>query len=213
MEGHAHVPRMGSSWGHWLVEGLLIFVSVGLAFLVADYREYRADRALAAQVLERLGHEVETNLATLEPYVPFHREWLKALGSAANAAPDGKTGLEVSFATRPTLPPAAQSPYPLLRRSAWDAALSGDTLRHLDFETAESLSEVYRLQEIVTGNIQRLATGPLSQVTTFDPASETASVRMLWLTMADIESAEEGLLTLYRQRLPLIAGRSDGPKK
>jgi hypothetical protein len=39
---------------------------------------------------------------------------------------------------------------------------------------------------------------------TFEPASRVASVRLLWLTMADIQSSETVLVALYRQHLPAI---------
>ena len=39
---------------------------------------------------------------------------------------------------------------------------------------------------------------------TFDPASRVASVRLLWLTTLDIESAEAILLERYGKHLPMI---------
>jgi Zn-dependent protease with chaperone function len=49
VEIHAHVPKIGKSAGHWLLEGLFIVISVLLGFGVAQYRESRADRELAAR--------------------------------------------------------------------------------------------------------------------------------------------------------------------
>jgi hypothetical protein len=210
LETHAHVSKKGSTAAHWLVEGALILVSVGLGFGLAEYRDYRTDRELGARVLDSLRVEVETNLATLEPFVPVHREWLKALQKAANNPPDGRSAIEVFFATRPQLPAEAKSPFGFLRRSAWEAALSGNALRLIDFDLTEGLSEVYRIQDIATANVERLANGPLTETATFDPADEQTAVRLLVLTLADIESAEEALVDAYRRRLPAIraaAGR------
>jgi hypothetical protein len=187
----------------WLLEGLFIIVSVALGFAVAQYGEYRSNRELATRVLKNLQGEVEHNLALLEPMVPIHHKWVEAL-DRADTSNSSQSGLDLYFATRPPLPENAQSPFPFLRRSAWDAALAGGTLRLIDYDVAEALSEIYRVQEIATSNVDRLAAGALSETATFDPASREASVRLLWLTTLDIESAETTLLELYRKHLPLI---------
>jgi hypothetical protein len=53
-------------------------------------------------------------------------------------------------------------------------------------------------------NVERLANGPLALPTTFDPANRGPSVRLLWLTLADIQSAEAVLLKSYKDSLPDI---------
>jgi hypothetical protein len=82
--------------------------------------------------------------------------------------------------------------------------VSGGALRLIDYDVAADLSEIYRVQEIAADNVDRLAKGPLSSVATFDPASRVPSVRLLWMTLLDIESAEEILLGLYAKHLPTI---------
>ena len=197
------IARAGKTPPQWLLEGLFIIVSVALGFGVAQYGEHRSNRELASRVLITLQGELEHNLAMLEPMVPVHRRWAEALGKAdtSNAS---QSGLDVFFATRPPLPEDANSPFPFLRRSAWDAAMSGGALRLIDYDVAAALSEIYRVQEIATDNVDRLAKGALSTTATFDPASRVASVRLLWLTTLDIESAETTLLGLYRKHLPTI---------
>jgi hypothetical protein len=54
------------------------------------------------------------------------------------------------------------------------------------------------------GKTGRLVNGPFSSVATFEPASRAAAVRLLWLTMADIQSSEDALVDLYQQHLPTI---------
>ena len=124
MEIHAHVPKLGKTPVHWLLEGLFIVVSVLLAFAVGEFREARANRELTARVLTGIKAEMEHNLATLEPFVPMHTRWLEAL-QKADSSTGSQAGLDVWFATRPPLPLDGKSPFPFLRRSAWDAAISG----------------------------------------------------------------------------------------
>ena len=186
----------------WLPEMALIVVSVALGFGAAQYGEYRGDRQLGVRILVGLEAELEQNLASLEPMVPFHREWVQTLSRAGGAATE--SGLDVWFATRPEIPDPPGTPFAYLGRSAWDAAIAGGSIRLLDYDVTAALSEVYRAQELLSDNINRLAAGPLSQTSTFDPGARQASVRLLWLTLADIYAAEELLLRRYRQHLPLI---------
>jgi len=209
VEIHGHVPKLGKTTVHWLLEGLFIVVSVLLAFAVGAFREARADRELTVRVLTGIKAEMEHNLATLEPFVPMHSRWLEAL-QKVDSSTGRQAGLDVWFATRPPLPLDGKSPFPFLRRSAWDAAISGGALRLIDYDVAAALADVYRTQELATANVERLAAGPLSSTTTYDPASRAASVRLLWLTLADIASAEALLLDLYRQHLPTIRNAAGG---
>ena len=203
MEIHAHVPKAGKTAAHWLLEGLFIVVSVALAFGAGEYCEYRANRELAARILESLRAEVEHNVAILEPLVPVHEKWAGALAKA-DASNGNQSGFDVFFATVPKLPAGTQSVFPILRRSAWDAALSGGGVRLLDYALVAALSEIYDLQEIAGGNVVRLAAGPFVSTETFDYANGAASVRMLRVNVANIYSSEVVLLDLYRKHLPAI---------
>ena len=75
----------------------------------------------------------------------------------------------------------------------------------IDYDVAAALADVYGMQEQAAANVQRLANGPLSTPAIYDASSLAASVRLLWLTLADIQSAEALLLERYRQHLPTIA--------
>jgi hypothetical protein len=200
----SHGAREGRAQPRWLAEGILVVVSIAVGYAVAQFGEYRDDRRLATRMLTSIEAELAHNLAVLEPLVTVHQEWVTEL-AAADLSNGSQSGLDVYFATRPELPADASSPFPFLRRSAWDAALAGGALRLIDYDVTAALSDTYRLQEITTENVNRLATGALSTTATYDPASRVASVKLLWLTLADIASAEAILLDLYRKTLPVIA--------
>ena len=192
--GRASIP--------WFLEGLLIVFSVVLGFWVSQWQQARAERERAHDVLESLQTEVQHNVTLLESYVAMHRTWVKAL--AAPPTPDAsQSAFDVFRATRPPLPDGATS-FPSLRRSSWDAAVSGDALRLIDHAAVAALSDIYRGQELVDSNVLRLSNGVLNSPAIFDPASRPQSVRLLWLTVADIQSAEVLLLERYRRQLPAI---------
>jgi hypothetical protein len=180
----------------------LIVVSVALGYAAAQYAARGQEIELARRALQGLEEEVRYNSAVLQPFVPMHEQWVAAMTAPAEEA--GRSGMEVFFATRPPLPGDARSPFPVLRRSAWDAALAAGALRVIEFETSAALSDIYRVQEILTDNVNRLAEGVLSQVAVFETDTRDAAVRLLWLTLADIAAAETDLLKLYEQHSPML---------
>ncbi len=197
--------RLRESIPHWLLEGLFIVVSVALGFAVAQFGEYRANRELVARVLAGIEAEMKHNLATVTPFVPVHQNWLEALGKVDRSV-TGQSAFNTFFALRPALPAAARSSFPILRRSAWDTAVSGGALRLIDYDVVALLSETYRMQEIATANVdRRMADGILSSVAIYDPAHRVASIELLQFTLRDVVSAEAMLAESYREHLPRIS--------
>lgn len=199
----ARPSRVPKAARRWILETILIVASVLLGFGLNELREARAERTLTARMLGGVQAEIEHNLGVLEPYLAMHTRWVGALDGADVTRAD-QSGLDVWFATRPPFPPGAATPFPSLRRSAWDAAAAGGALRLIDYDVAAALTDVYGMQDVVAANLQRLANGPLTTPAIYDPASRAASVRLLWLTLADIQSAEVLLLARYREHLPAI---------
>ena len=205
METQSSPTKGGRRPPHWVYEGLLIVVSAVLGYGAAQLGEHRANRELADRVLAGVRAELEHNRALLAPIVPLHGVWVEALANVdPDTTGDARSALDLYFATRPALPDGLHSAFPFLRRSAWDAALSGGTLRFIDYDLAAALSELYRVQETATDNVNLLAHGALSQTAIYDPASRAPAVRLLWLTLADIQSAEAVLLDLYEKHLPAL---------
>ncbi len=198
------VSRVPKAARRWILESVLIVASVLLAFGLNEFREARAERDLTARMLNGVQAEIEHNLGVLEPFVSMHTQWVGAL-ERADVATGDQSALDVWFATRPSLPPGRDAPFPSLRRSAWDAVVAGGGLRLIEYDVAAALTDVYGMQEVVAANLQRLANGPLTTPAIYDPSSRAASVRLLWLTLADIQSAEALLLNRYRDHLPTVA--------
>lgn len=205
MRTRVFLPGFGKAAVPWFLEGLLIVISVALGFWVTQLQQGRQDRQLAARVLERIEQEIASNAKTLEPYVAMHDTWLGGLTKAQSVVdPRSQSAFDVWMDTRPPFPPGAPSPFAFLRRSAWDTALSAGIIRLIDPDLAASLSELYRAQEIATQNVERLANGVLTSSNLYDPAARQASVRLLWLTLADIQSAEVVLRDAYKAQLPKL---------
>src|SRR5690242_20166094 len=116
---HAHVPHMGKSASHWLLDGLFIVLSVGLAFGVGQCREARDNRELAARALRSLGDELEFNQKAVAAYVDMHKAWAHALQISVDTS-EWKTAVEAYVGTRPPFPSGTQAEFPIeVRRGAW----------------------------------------------------------------------------------------------
>jgi hypothetical protein len=199
VEFHAHVPKFGKTATHWLLEGFFIVTSVFLGFGVAQSREARADRELAARALGSLTAEVEHNLATLEPQVEFHRRWLEGLSHALATDTRG-TARDAFIATWPNLDRKnPKPPFSFLRRGAWDAALSTGALRLFDYDIAAGLSEIYQWQEGLDTASRQM---PYSTYTFFDPAARRPALTQTAFAMEAVLYTEIELVARYRTQLP-----------
>jgi hypothetical protein len=161
-------------------------------------------------VLKGLEAEVQYNLATLEPFIDIQQKWLEAMDKLGTATdrhtgfpicPTTSTACGVFFATRPALGTIKTS-LPLFRRAAWDTALSTGALRLFEYDLAAGLSEIYQMQELFTGNAEKVG---VSSTDWYDPAARDAAVRKQYMGMFELLYDERQLLLpLYRKYLPRI---------
>lgn len=149
--------------------------------------------------------EVEYNRAALAPFIPIHRAWQEALEKEDPSSGTG-SAIDVLFATRPTLPPEFRTNVPLLRRAAWDTALSTGALRLVDYDLAAGLSEIYGMQDYAGATFPKLFSDP----SFFDPAGRSATLRLAQTTMRELVFAEDTLVALYDQHLPAIRTAGGG---
>lgn len=205
MEIHAHVPKLGKTAGHWLLEGLFIVVSVLLGFGVAQYREHQAERELAARALTSLTAEVEHNMTTVDKQIDFHGRWVHGLAEALQKPGPG-SARDAFMATWPDLDlNNPKPPMSFLRRGALDAALSSGALRLIDYDIAAGLSEIYQLQDSLASIAEQM---PYFTAGFFDPAvRQSTLLQTTWAMEATLYSEQE-LLESYRRTLPALRNAS-----
>ena len=196
------MPKVGKTASHWALEALMILVSVGLAFGVAEYRESRANHELAGRVLRSLQTEVEQNLAALEPWTDFNRRFLDALAKA-DTSNSRQSTIDVYLAARPALPAGATLDTPRVRRGAWDAALSTGALRLIDYDIVAALSDIYQTQDLFAAESGRFA-AEMHATAAYDPEMRIVGVRQASAELSEVAYAEKLLIDLYRRHLPAI---------
>lgn len=197
-------PTAGRPPLHWLLEGLFIVVSVALGFAFSEYGKARDDHELARRMLAGIQAEIEYNRKTLEPFIPMHRAWREAL-ERRNPADGTGAAVELFFETRPALPAEIKANVPLLRRAAWDTAVSSGGLRLIDYDLAAALSEMYRMQDYAYSTFVAM----FSQPAFFDPAGRAGTFKQAQTMMVEMTWAEETVLGLYDKHLPAIRAAAE----
>jgi hypothetical protein len=198
MEVHSHVPKIGKTPVHWLLEGVFIVASVLLASSVGQCREARQNHELASHVLENLRAEVEYNKSVVAPQRAMHLQWIESLDKADKTNPR-MSGIDLLMAARPDLEKLhLGSTFEIFHKAAWDAAVSTGSMRLIDYDVAARLSEIYDMQQHVADSIARI---PLGQSAFFDPAMREATTHQTLAAMSEITWTEARLLELYDRYL------------
>jgi hypothetical protein len=200
MEKRARMRDAGKLVAPWLLEGIFIALSVLLGFAAAQYGEDRTNKELADRALTGLHAELEHNLAMVEPYVAFHRAYIEKLRQLPDESQD-QSGFQVYLNVRPELPKHSETDVPIVRRAAWDAAVSSGALRLLDYDLVAGLSEIYQMQEHLASATARI---PITSQAFFDPRDRDATVGQTRAALGEIMWAEQSLLTLYLKQLPAL---------
>jgi hypothetical protein len=212
MEIHAHVPTLGSTLKHWLIEGTFIALSVGLGFWVSGIRERNQNKELVERVLRAVDDEITYNRAQIEPSLAFQKTWTtnleaagfsKDLKSGYRGCPTSVTACGLFFATRPPRG-SATSNFPILRSAAWETAAATGALRLMDIQLVAGLSELYQMQELYRSNIDKVGSGSTDW---FDPAFHDPAARKLYLALDELYYDESDvLLPLYKKLQPIVHG-------
>src|SRR3954468_19106992 len=208
MEMEVHLPKPGKTVAHWLLEAVFIVVSVGPGFAVAELRESRANRELAGRMMRSVDTEVEHNLATLEQWSAFNRQFANALATA-DTSKASQAGIDIYLAAKPKLRDGATLDVPLVRRAAWDAALSTGALRLIDYDLVAALSDIYTTQNMYGEELGRLVT-IMHESGAYDPATRVTTVRQAAAMGTELSYAQKLLIDLYRQHLPAIRAATTG---
>jgi hypothetical protein len=184
-------------WAKLLLEGALIVLSVVLGLALNEWRQDRADAALARTVLANFRNEMQRNLAVLEKAQPSHAEFARRLAAAASRPRPERTAFEVFVAE---MPEGGLGGEPL-GEAAWETASSTGALRLLPYETAARISDVYVLQRTSIGPTTQRTLDRVLAPENFDPARKAVMIRTVQMLMNELSTQEAYLIGRYRRAL------------
>lgn len=130
--------------GRLLLELVIVFVGVYLAFLFNEYRENREQDARRTQLREALASEIEVFIRGADPLSAVLDRMLARWDSAYQAG------------TRPTPIEVPSGGIDMPPRGMWRAVVASDPLATLDVATMQSVSDFYNGLDVLIAKYDRL---------------------------------------------------------
>lgn len=180
-----------------LVESMLIVLSVLLGFAATEWRDRRAEQALAADALQNFRREIRQNLVVLDSVYPKHVALAARIDTALGTPRSGESAFQALVRAMP----AGGISIPPLAEAAWETAASTGALRFLGYEQAARLSETYQVQRTTLVQTTLRLEDRLSAPEDFDPARRDAMLRVYQLLFRELSGQETYLTTVYRTTL------------
>lgn len=183
-----------------------IVASVLLALAVNEWWEGREDRQRAREAVVQFRAEIGENRDAVSEALAYHRSMRERVsGLLERVSGDGE------YDPREEGPPLTRGFHPLVPRStAWRTATATGALRELEYATVSKVSDAYMMQEVVTGQFDRILRG-FMRPSTFDEVAPLGLLRFVLVSLNDIVSIEESLLEAYDRALSQLDEEPPGP--
>ncbi len=198
------MARFGGSgnrpFGYFLLELVLIFVSVFLAFSVSQWQETRRDRQLAEVAIHNIAHEIHANLIQVDDSISLHKDLVPAMRHLPDSAFAGKDAFTIFIELLEYDSPRI----PLLERSAFDAAIASGAVQQFDYEVLARISHLYNAQSAAFG-ISITAIGEfIRDADMFKQDEAKPQIRALTLVFQNIYGSETYYANETREVLALL---------
>lgn len=182
-----------------LIQGVLIFASVFLAFWLNDYRISVSERQATERALEAVVNEVTENREVLHRWAPYHREIAEQVLTRLQS----EDGDEAPF-----------SPYDyidergifreILTYDSWDYLRQGEV--NLDLEIRLTVNRVFRQQEYVDRAV-RNTVDFLNSRELFDADRSQENAVIFYRHVADLHGQQVAMLESYDRFLEEMGSR------
>lgn len=136
--------KIGQSISNHLIEAVLIFASVFLAFWLTEYRESRNKDETLKISLQHIASEMEYNHRRIESIFDYHTSLIQEIDSLKN---QNTTDWEKLYGHDLNIWRGMQMP--MLRSTAYQTFLTSGVNDKAKFELAKSLADIYNVQSII----------------------------------------------------------------
>jgi hypothetical protein len=181
-----------------VVQGVLIFASVFLAFWLTDYRVQVSERRATDAALAAVVNEVGANRDVLLRWAPYHRSVSErvegALASGAEAAFDPYTYLNERGVFRE-----------ILTYDSWELLRQRDV--RLDLETRLAVNRVFRQQEYVDAAVATVVAF-LNDRSLFDASRARENRVLFYRHITDLYYQQVAMIETYERFLERAEGFS-----
>jgi hypothetical protein len=151
-----HIGReQVTSWKDFAVRYLLIVAGILSAWAVNQWNESRQHARIAEQTRQALQAELRADLDELAKALAFNSAELRKLAPLRNelfmAVQRGTPAAQIEAGPLARWDGAVRQQLPGLRRDAWDAAVAGQAVTHLDAAELRRYSAAYAALRLVDG--------------------------------------------------------------
>jgi hypothetical protein len=172
-----------------VIQGVLIFASVFLAFWLNDYRVQVGERRATQAAIEAVINEVDSNRRILERWAPYHRGISEKLETEVEAGGGG------SGPFKPYVFMDERGVFrEILTYDSWEYLRQSDV--RLDLETRLAVNRVFRQKEYVD-NAVRAAVHFLNARELFDPERSEENLVLFHRLITDLYYQQVAMLENY----------------
>jgi hypothetical protein len=182
-----------------LIQGVLIFASVFLAFWLNDYRVEVQERRATEAAVEAVTREISENQAILERWAPYHLEISRRMEERLEGGLDGIREFD-PFALMDERGIFQE----ILTNDSWEFLRQSDV--RLDIDTRLTINRVFRQQEYVDRAV-RDAVAFLDSREVFDQSLAAENLVLFYRLITDLYYQELAMIETYRSTLEGLAGR------
>lgn len=136
--------KISQRFSDHLIEAILIFASVFLAFWLTEYRESRNDAATLEISLQHIASEMKYNHKRVEAIFEYQSNLITEIDSLRNQNDSDWEKLKGN-----DLVSWQGIQIPMLRSTAYQTFLNSNIIENVDFELAKSLADIYNSQSII----------------------------------------------------------------
>jgi hypothetical protein len=188
-----------------LIQGVLIFASVFLAFWLNDYRLQVGERRATAAAMEAVVAEVAANRAILERWAPYHLEISRALEGRLQAGLEGQ-GRREGFDPHAYMDDRGIF-QEILTYDSWDYLRQADV--RLGIDTRLAVNRIFRQQEYVDRGVREVVSF-LNERALFDPGRAGENLVMFYRLITDLYFQEVAMIQSYDRFLERHSGGAGG---
>lgn len=139
----------GFSWRVLAAESVVIMLSVLLGFTLNGWRESASQQETVDAALQSIAAEAQQNIRELEDRQPYYRSLRDTLAHLmAEKGPESPLRMQ-------EVPGLHTIDLPELRTSSFEAVRSTGALSNMDFDLANTISEVYGLHDLYRRGIDQ----------------------------------------------------------
>ncbi len=137
-------PKISEKLINYLIEAVMIFSSVFLAFWLTEVRETKKANQLLEVSLQHIASEMEYNHKRIESIFEYYVKMINAIDSLkknSDINPENHYGYELNGWNGVQIP--------MLRSTAYQTFLNSGTIDNADFDMAKSFAGIYSVQSVI----------------------------------------------------------------